>query len=159
MAAVSVGIGIAYHYWCPAGIGVIVLPVAFVVLPLGFTVAGVWTMVAASWLDRHQAWDHVTTRQEREGYQESHSLMVRSLPWSLLLLVAGGVAGALLGWVWETEIGIPVGVALGALGGFVLGAFLAGIMEGVRSSVAKSTEVKSQDTPVSKSAQTGRDDF
>ena len=147
MAAASVGIGIVYHFWRPARMGVIVLPVAFVVLPLGFTIAGLWTMVAVGWIDRHQAWDRVTTRQEREAYQESHSSMVRSLQWGLPSLVAGGAAGALLGWIWETEIGIPVGVALGALAGFMLGAFFGGIIKGVRSSAEKSTEVTSQDTP------------
>src|SRR5262249_45349784 len=141
----------------PAWLGVIVLPVAFGVFPVGFTVAGIWAVVAASWIDRHQAWDRVTTRQERESYEESRSLMRRSLPLGFLLLVAGGAAGALLGWVWEAEVGIPVGAAFGALGGFVLGIFLAAIREGVRSRVGKSVDVQSQDADQSAAADRPRD--
>jgi hypothetical protein len=144
-AAVSVGIGTVYLFWRPAWLGVIVLPVAFGVFPVGFTIAGIWTLVAAKWMDRHQAWDRVTTRQEREAYDESGSLMVRSLPLGLLLFATGGAAGALVGWVWETEVGIPVGIAFGALGGFVLGSLLSGIIKGVRSGPEKSVDVKSQD--------------
>src|SRR5262249_12868180 len=121
------------------------LPVAFGVLPVGFTVAGIWAMAAASWIDRHQAWGRVTTSQEREAYKESRSLMMRSLPLGLLLLATGGHVAALVGWVWEPEVGIPVGIAFGAVGGFVLGTVLAGVREGVRSKVGKSVDVRSQD--------------
>lgn len=145
MAAVFLGIGTLSLYWQPPWGGVIVRPVAFGVLPVGFIVAGIWTMVAASWIDRHQAWDRITTREEREAYKENYSLWMRSLPLGLLLLAVGGAAGALVGWVWETEVGIPVGSAFGALGGLVLGSFLAGTREGIRSSVGKSVDVKSQD--------------
>src|SRR5262245_53239849 len=77
LAAVSLGIGTLYLYWHPVWIGVIVLPVAFVILPVGFTVGGIWSLVAAKWIDRQRAWDRVTTKQERETYEESHSLMTR----------------------------------------------------------------------------------
>src|SRR3954453_14996871 len=75
MAAACLGIGSLYLSWRPAWVGVVVLPVVFGVLPVGFTVAGIWTMAAARWIERHQAWDRVTTRQEREAYEESRSLM------------------------------------------------------------------------------------
>jgi hypothetical protein len=121
--------------------------VAFVVLPVGLIFAGVWTLAATSWIDRHQAWDRLDTRQEREAYEESRSLVARSLPLGFLLLVAGGTVGALVGSVWETEVGIPVGLGVGALGGLVLGLVVAGFREGLRSSAGKSVEVKSQDPP------------
>jgi hypothetical protein len=157
LAAVSVGISAVYVYWRPAGMGVVVLPVASGVLPVGFTLAGIWIMVAASWIDRHQAWDHITTRQERAAYEESRSLMMRSLPLGLLLLATGGAVGALVGWVWETEVGIPVGIAFGAVGGFVLGTFLGGIREGVRSKAGKSVDVRSPDAKQSAAADGGHD--
>ncbi len=145
LAGASIGIGALYLYWRPVGIGVVVLPVALGVFPVGFTVAGFWVLVAAGWIDRHGAWDRVTTEQEREAYEASRSLLVRSLPAGILLLAAGGVAGALVGWACETEVGIPVGVAFGALGGFMLGTLLAVIREGVRSSAGMSVAVQSQD--------------
>ena len=145
MAAVSLGIGTLSLYWQPAWGGVIVRRVAFGVLPVGFAVAGIWTMAAASWIDRHQAWDRISTGEEREAYKENHSVWMRSLPLGLLLLAVGGAAGALVGWVWEPQVGIPVGLAFGALGGFVLGTFLAGIREGAWPSVGRSGDVKSQD--------------
>lgn len=157
MAAVFPGIGALYTYWRPGGTGRIVLPVVFIVFPVGFTVAGIWTMAAASWIDRHQAWDRVTPRQERETSEEVHSLWMRSLPLGLLLLAIGGTAGALVGWVWETAVGIPVGVAFGAIVGLVLGTFLAGIREGVRSSVGNSVDVKSQDSEQPAGANRPRD--
>ncbi len=145
MAAISFGIGALSFYWKPGWGGVIVRPVAFVLFPVSFTVAGIWQLVAASWIDRHHAWDRITTREEREAYEESDSLWMRSRSLGFLLLVVGGAAGALVGWVWETELGIPAGLAFGALGGLVLGIFLAGIREGIRAGGGKSGDVKSQD--------------
>jgi len=142
MAGAFIGIGALYLYLCPVEIGVIFLPAAF---PMGFTAAGVWAMVAARWIDRHQAWDRVTTKQDRDAFEVSRTLMVRSLPLGLLLLATGGAAGALVGWLWETEVGMPVGIAFGAVVGFVLGTLLAGIREGVRSKSARSVDVKLED--------------
>ena len=116
-------------------------------------------MVAARWIDRHQAWDWITAIEERETYNENSSLWTRSLPLGLLLLAIGGAAGTLVGWIWETEVGIPAGIAFGALGGFVLGIFLAGFREGVQSRVRKSVDVKSGgefDEPLGMTASPGR---
>jgi hypothetical protein len=157
MAAVSLGIGSLSLIWQPPWGGVIVRPVAFGVLPVGFTVAGIWTIVAARWIDRHQAWDRITTREEREAYEANYSLWARSLPLGALLLAIGGAAGALVGWVWETEVGVPVGFAFGALGGFVLGTLLAGIREGARSNAGKAVDVKSRAAEQDAAADGGRD--
>lgn len=156
MAAISLAMGTLSLYWQPEGGGVLVRPVAFVLFPVAFTVAGIWQLVAVGWIDRHQAWDRITTREERDAYEENDSLWRRSLPLGLLLLAMGGAAGALVGWVWETEIGMPVGFAFGALGGLVLGTILAGIREGIRSRGGKSAGVKSQDAEQS-AADGGRD--
>lgn len=136
MAAISLAIAVLSFFWQPPWGGVIVRPVVFGLLPVGFTAAGIWTMVAASWIDRHQAWDRISTREERGAYEENRSLWARSLPLGLLLSAIGGAAGALLGWIRQTEVGILVGLAVGAILGFVLGALLAGIREGIRSSRA-----------------------
>jgi hypothetical protein len=157
LATVSLAIGTLSLFWQPAWGGVIVRPVAFGLLPVGFAAAGIWTMIAASWIDRHQAWDRITTREEREAFEENYSLWVRSLPLGLLLLAVGGAAGALVGWAWETEVGVPVGLAFGALGGLVLGIVLAGIREGIRSRGGKSADTKSQDAEQSAAADGGRD--
>jgi hypothetical protein len=144
MAAVALGIGAVSLSWQPPWGGAIVRPVAFGVMPVGFTLAGIWTMAAVRWIDGHQAWDRLATKQERNAYEESQSLWRRVLPSGLLLLAAGGVAGALAGWIWESGVGIPVGLGFGSLAGFVSGIVLAGFREGVRSSVGKSVDVKSQ---------------
>jgi hypothetical protein len=145
MAALSLAIGTFSLFWQPQWGGVIVRPVAFGLLPVGFTAAGIWTIVAASWIDRHQAWDRITSNEERHAYEENYSLWRRSLPLGLLLLAMGGAAGALLGWIWQTEVGILVGLAVGAIGGFVLGAFLAGMREGISSKDGRFVDLPSQD--------------
>jgi hypothetical protein len=84
-------------------------------------------------------------------------LWVHSLPLGLLLLAVGGAAGALVGWVWETEVGILVGLAVGEIRGFVLGIFLAGIRDGTRSRGGKSADVRSYDADQIAVADGGRD--
>lgn len=156
MAAACIGFGTLYLFWRPAWMGVVVLPVVFGVMPVGFTLAGIWTMVAARWIDRHRAWDRLATKQERETYEERQSLWTRCLPLGLFLLAVGGAVGTLVGWVWKTEVGIPLGIAFGALGGFVSGIVLAGFREGVQSRVEKPAEVKSQAAEQSPAADGGR---
>jgi hypothetical protein len=133
LAAALLGISALFFFWRPAGMGVVVLPVAAGVLPGGFTLAGLWILAAARWIDRHDAWDQLATTEEREAHEADRSLMTRSLPLGLALAAAGVVLGAIVGWVWEVEIGVPAGVSFGTLGGFVLGISLAGFREGMRS--------------------------
>jgi hypothetical protein len=131
------------RYGYPAS-GSIVFPWGFL-FPLGCIVAGIWVLTAASWIDRHRAWDRISTPEEREAYADTRSVFRRSLPLGLLLSALGGAAGMALVWLKETDLGIPGGFALGALGGFVFGLSLAGFREGVRSGVGKTADGKSQD--------------
>jgi hypothetical protein len=157
MAAVSLALGTLSLFWQPPWGGVIVGPVAFGVIPVAFIGGGVWILFASRWIDRHQAWDRMTTPAEREAYAANSSLWLRSLPLALLLLVTGGAVGALVGWIWEDEVGIPAGFAFGALGGFVLGTSLAGFREGIRFRGGKSADIKFQIAEQSAAADGGRD--
>jgi hypothetical protein len=155
MAAVFVAISAVHVFWRPSWwTGEIVLPVAAGLFPLAFTGGGVWILLASRWIDRHHVWDRITDKQEQKAYEENYSFSMRM---GLLLLAVGGVLGALIGWMWETEVGIVLGIAVGAVVGFVLGSFFAGLWEGIRSANEKSTEVKSQYAEKSVPVDGGRD--
>lgn len=146
LAAVSVGISVVFGPWRPAWLtGEIVLPVAAGLFPVAFIVGGIWVLAAARWIDRHQAWDRLTTKQERESERAVQSLWLRSLPLGVLLAAIGAAVGALAGWFWAIEGGMFGGLMLGVIGGFVLGVLLAGFKEGIRSNVARSVDVKPPD--------------
>jgi hypothetical protein len=75
------------------------------------------------------------TARAREASAEvaEQKLWWQSMPLGLLLLVIGGAAGALVGWLWGSDGGWAVGGAFGALIGFALGLFLHGFWEGLSS--------------------------
>jgi hypothetical protein len=143
LAVVPLAIAAILHFWSP-GTGRYVLPWAFL-FPVACVAAGIWQLAAASWIDRHDTWDRVGTPEERSAYAENHGLYQRSLPLGLLLAAIGGAAGALVGWRWETDIGIVAGLACGTIGGFVVGLSLAGFKEGVQSGTAKPAHIEARD--------------
>ena len=146
LAAVAVCISVVFGPWRPEWFsGEIVLPVAAGLFPVAFTVGGVWVLAAVRWIDRHQAWDRLATKQEREAAQAVQSLWLRSLPSGFLLMAIGAAVGALAGWFWAIEGGLFGGLMLGVLGGFVVGITLAGFREGIRSNAGKSADGKPQD--------------
>lgn len=146
IAAIFLGLGLYDLIWQPAWRFVLVRPTALIIFPAGFTLLGLWTLVAVRWLDRHQAWDQLTTEQERETYEKIQSQSRRSLSLGFLLLVIGGGVGAFVGSRWKAEIGITLGVASGAVGGFILGSVIAGIRDGIRSKSEKPVTGNSQST-------------
>ncbi len=158
VAAVSIGIATLSLFWKLPWGGVIVRPVAFGLFPVAFTIAGIWHLVAVSWIDRHKAWDRITTREEHEAHEANSSLWRRSLSFGLLVMVIGGAIGTVTGLIWQAEVGFPLGLAFGALGGFVLGVCVAGFREGVGASVGKPVDSPpSQDAEQSAPADGRRD--
>jgi ferric-dicitrate binding protein FerR (iron transport regulator) len=71
-------------------------------------------------------------RADEAAEAEQRGLARRSVPLGLVLMVAGGAAGALAGWWWGPAERAWAGGAIGALAGFVLGGFLHGLREGMR---------------------------
>lgn len=69
-------------------------------------------------------------RSDDAAEAENRRLVKRSLPLGVLLLVAGGAAGAVAGWLASPDRALAAG-AVGAFAGFALGTFLHGFREGL----------------------------